>query len=71
MVNTTKKTKSVWPAGTTSDPVRVLQSLSPSPSFIVVLGPAPQAPLADEQLQPPILRNGIVRPDEAEKLFEM
>ncbi|KAH9929980.1 uncharacterized protein B0H18DRAFT_1117054 [Fomitopsis serialis] len=31
--------------------------------------PAPHTPLVDEQLQPAILRNGIIRPDEAEKLF--
>ncbi|KZT73649.1 hypothetical protein DAEQUDRAFT_721712 [Daedalea quercina L-15889] len=33
--------------------------------------PGPQAPLVDEQLQPPILRNGIIRPEEAEKLFSI
>ncbi|TFY67780.1 hypothetical protein EVJ58_g1401 [Rhodofomes roseus] len=33
--------------------------------------PSPQAPLVDEQLQPPIMRNGIIRPDEAEKLFSI
>lgn len=49
------------------DPV----SLLPLTSFMVIAGPAPQAPLVDEQLQPPILRNGIIRPDEAEKLFQM
>ncbi|CCM01416.1 uncharacterized protein FIBRA_03467 [Fibroporia radiculosa] len=31
--------------------------------------PAPERPIVDEQQQPAILRNGIIKPDEAEKLF--
>ncbi|PCH42434.1 hypothetical protein WOLCODRAFT_120564 [Wolfiporia cocos MD-104 SS10] len=33
--------------------------------------PAPEQPLVDEQQQPAILRNGIIKPVEAEKLFHI
>lgn len=35
------------------------------------VGPAPERPIVDERQQPAILRNGIITPAEAEKLFGM